>query len=213
MKLIYLLFGKPERESKRLFITYWFFVCVYFFGLLFLFIGREWFSALFSALTFPIIFRIIFRIVYRANSKVHRKLGERSLKAPFIVLGIVGVVIAGGIWTMLLFSEDSSVAMNIKHESTEDYTRVAIGSLKGEYEVLTFEIKKGSNGILSIPYHSTIGDGNVVVEVRLEEQVVFQKQLLSKEKGHIELKAQPGRYQINLVIEEAKKIMFYLEHE
>ncbi|WP_078427246.1 hypothetical protein [Alkalihalobacterium alkalinitrilicum] len=196
------LFGKASKDSKLLLFGYWVGILFYFIALI-LFamqatIGGQWLSVLAIAVGFP----IFFRLVYSLNRSLWTKFRGMNKRNIFLVSGGVGLIIVVFIGASLLFSDN--LVINASKSIVNGNVQVSIGSLKGSYSV--DEVRIIEEGMVVIPYRTTIDEGDVLLIVEHGDKVLWKKEVSPFSQGLIEFYGEKERYNIQLYTEKAKGI-------
>ncbi|RFU68667.1 hypothetical protein [Bacillus sp. V59.32b] len=170
-KFIEIIFGKPYTESKWMLFAYWFGIVFYFIAII-VFIIQSVIYGNWAAILFPVIaFPILFRIVYNLNAFIVKRMKGINTRLLLIIGILLGLLMVGVITVAMLFGEN--VVMNANKKITNGNLHLSIGSLKGHYEVEAFETS--DDGIVSIPYEATIGDGDVSLAIKRSDDMVWEK--------------------------------------
>ncbi|WP_088103914.1 hypothetical protein [Halalkalibacter urbisdiaboli] len=201
-RLLEFIFGKVNKDNKFLLFGYWFFVFLYFILLTFSIIQLiDWFSILLFALLFP----IVFRLVYGVNSLILRKINTKGL---FIVARVFGFVIICFVGLMVFLSDN--VAINANKSISNGNVQLSIDKLKGNYQVAEFDVN--GEGMISLPYKASVSEGDIVIFVERESEVLWEESISTSGQGNIQFHSEVGTYDIQVVTEEANDVFVELSN-
>lgn len=205
-KVIEFLFGKRQNTSTFLRIIYNVAVAFYFFSLLLLllqaFDSGMIAPLLIGAFTFPIMFRLIYYLLLVSNQK------ERNRSKKVLVLFSIGIGISVIVSAIIMFValNGENLAINTNKVTTNNKVELAIGKLKGAYEVTSFDIT--SSGVMTIPYEVNCKEGSlsIIVKSSTSNEVVWEDIVNNKNSGTIEFIGEEDTYTVFLKTKEAKNI-------
>ncbi|WP_368505838.1 hypothetical protein AB3N04_09745 [Alkalihalophilus sp. As8PL] len=210
MNLISLLFGEPYRESKLFLFFYWFVVAFYFVGLIMtiflLVVTGEWFFII-PLLLFPLLFRLVYKIntfIYQSifNAKSHTPITKKK----WVVIGSAFAVFMMMV-PILLFLFSNNVVTNVSQTNVNGQVELSIGSLRGLYEVESFNLEGATNDLVTLPYVASVKEGSFVLFVeRNDGETVWSEEVFADHSGEMVIEQKEGTYRIKIEAEEAKGI-------
>ncbi|WP_226669742.1 hypothetical protein [Metabacillus litoralis] len=213
-KFIYLLFGKPHDENKYYSLIYKFAVGFYLLSMTLFLIqsilygGMVWFSFFFSAIVFPVLFRVVYKvnISFRQHFTKSGSL-KKKLKWPLII-GSVFVLFTTLVITLFLFG--NQVAVNVNKTTVNGDIELSIGSLKGDYQIETFELSEPQEETIVIPFQLNVEEGEVTLYIKHQNETVWEKTYVSSEEETIEFIGVKGVYEVGFTTESASNIQLNL---
>ncbi|MGR9049824.1 hypothetical protein ACQ4XT_14465 [Halobacillus faecis] len=129
------------------------------------------------------------------------------MKKWLVAAGFTSLIVAVGVVTLVLTGENVAVGASKVYEGGD--VSVEIRSLKGRYEIDTYSIESERN--ISIPYTSSIEQGNVTLEIRRDGEEFFSTSLPQNDESELKLHMGEGAYTFSLETEQAEEIELTLK--
>ncbi len=213
-RAIYFLFGKPYTNSRFYNFFYWFAIISFFLAIIvsgieaFILLDLHLFISLIISV---IIFPIIFRLIYKLNTSIHHSIFFKFKKRTiFILIGIIGLIFTV-ITLPSFFSEEwENIVVNQNKVVTNGEVEWSAQSLKGDYNIESFDIVNESQATIKIPFKANAKEGELILSVEQDGEMVWEDEINGVNDGIIEFKGEIGTYDIMVYTTEAKKIMITL---
>ncbi|WP_078552867.1 hypothetical protein [Bacillus alkalicellulosilyticus] len=125
----------------------------------------------------------------------------------FLLIGGVSFVTMAIIFLFIVYADNLSV--NVNKTVTNEGLRLSIGTLKGSYEVENMTILE--DGILQFAYQASVGEGELVLVLDRDGEVILEEDLSPSSSEQFEFLAEKGTYTITLQTEEAKDVTLHIQ--